>query len=317
VPPISATLKKFPTARWHEQFCCIGRQYSLQFAAIDRRTTFAGITGDYGDGGLRWRARKSPIVLRLGFSPRLRDMTARPSWGSKEPYPQYLHSRISGDCATMSSWTTRPSPTRTSCLRPQSAMKPRLPRGMRFRVMSRRPITGTYWRTLLATRSPTIAWATFSPPRGSAWRLAAMASFRLSVRARADLIDIYDFTEAPVRRLSGRRLSRRARADIRPSRRFPAHRSGGGRVAGGQAGLRENDGFLFPKIEMSARLKILSIRTAASPWMRLLPNCGVNLRETLSAFERARRGAAEWGVAAAGIRLKGGGSGEKIWRDII
>ena len=36
----------------------------------------------------------------------------------------------------------------------------------------------------------------FSPPRGSVSPRDGMASFRLSDRARADLVDIYDFTEA-------------------------------------------------------------------------------------------------------------------------
>ncbi len=36
----------------------------------------------------------------------------------------------------------------------------------------------------------------FSLPRGNVWPHVAVAGFRLSDRARADLIDVYDFTEA-------------------------------------------------------------------------------------------------------------------------
>jgi toxin ParE1/3/4 len=42
---------------------------------------------------------------------------------------------------------------------------------------------------------PTPARAIFSPLRGSVSLRAGMADYRLSERARADLIDIYDFTE--------------------------------------------------------------------------------------------------------------------------
>jgi len=45
------------------------------------------------------------------------------------------------------------------------------------------------------TRSPRILRTAFSPPLGSALQRAVMAEFRLTERARADLIEIYDFTE--------------------------------------------------------------------------------------------------------------------------
>jgi toxin ParE1/3/4 len=67
-----------------------------------------------------------------------------------------------------------------------------LPHGMRFREEQAR----RYRDVLADPACDTITDDGMNDIFASAWRLVAVPSFRPSARARADLIDIYDFTEA-------------------------------------------------------------------------------------------------------------------------
>src|SRR5262249_28295289 len=82
-----------------------------------------------------------------------------------------------------------------SCLRPHPA-RPTLPHGPPFRATSKYADIKNCFGTLPATRSLRTHPRTFSPPPGNGLPLVAMAEYRLTERARVDLIDIYDFTES-------------------------------------------------------------------------------------------------------------------------
>ena len=82
-----------------------------------------------------------------------------------------------------------------SCLRPLQP-KPSLPLGLTSPATSRSAAIKSCSSIQIATRSLQTRLATFWQPPASELPLVAMAEYRLTQRARANLIDIYDFTES-------------------------------------------------------------------------------------------------------------------------
>lgn len=71
-----------------------------------------------------------------------------------------------------------------------------MPNGLPFPATSNCVDIGSCSSILIATISPRTRLTTFSPPPGNELPRVAMAEYRLTDRARADLIHIYDFTES-------------------------------------------------------------------------------------------------------------------------
>ena len=70
-----------------------------------------------------------------------------------------------------------------------------MPLGQLFPATSKYADIRSCFDTLTATLSPPTLPTIFSPLPGNGLRRAAVAEYRLTERARVDLIDIYDYTE--------------------------------------------------------------------------------------------------------------------------